>query len=61
MLIPVGFVMLTLQGVSELIKRLACLAGLVDPREFEKQGAKPEDEIAAIASANKLDVPQVKP
>ena len=61
MLIPAGFIMLTLQGFSELIKRLACLAGLVDPREFEKQAATPDEEIAAIAAANKLDVPQVKP
>ena len=41
MLIPAGFIMLTLQGFSELIKRLACLAGLVDPSEFEKQAASP--------------------
>ncbi|MDB5758129.1 MAG: transporter small permease subunit [Burkholderia sp.] len=61
MLIPAGFIMLTLQGFSELIKRLACLAGLVDASEFEKQSAKPEEEIAAIAAANKLDVPQEKP
>src|SRR5512133_3877176 len=58
MLIPAGFIMLTLQGFSELIKRLACL---VDPSEFEKQAASPEEEIAAIAAANKLDVPQEKP
>jgi TRAP-type mannitol/chloroaromatic compound transport system permease small subunit len=61
MLIPAGFIMLTLQGFSELIKRLACLAGLVDASEFEKQSAKPEEEIAAIAAANQLDVPQEKP
>jgi TRAP-type mannitol/chloroaromatic compound transport system permease small subunit len=61
MLIPAGFIMLTLQGFSELIKRLACLAGLVDASEFEKQAATPEEEIAAIAAANKLDLPQEKP
>lgn len=61
MLIPVGFVLLTLQGFSELIKRLACLAGLVDPSEFEKQAATPEEEIAAIKAANKIDTEQVKP
>jgi TRAP-type mannitol/chloroaromatic compound transport system permease small subunit len=61
MLIPAGFIMLTLQGFSELIKRLACLAGLVDAQEFEKQAATPQEEIAAIAAANKLDVPQEKP
>ena len=61
MLIPIGFVLLTLQGFSELIKRLAYLAGLVDAREFEKQAATPEDEIAAIKAANKIDTEQVKP
>ena len=61
MLIPAGFILLTLQGFSELFKRLAYLAGLVDASEFEKQAATPEEEIAAIAAANKLDVPQGKP
>lgn len=61
MLIPAGFILLTLQGFSELFKRLAYLAGLVDASEFEKQAATPEDEIAAIAAANKLDLPQGKP
>jgi TRAP-type mannitol/chloroaromatic compound transport system permease small subunit len=55
LLIPVGFLLLVLQGLSELIKRLAYLAGLVDASEFEKQAANPEDEIAAIKAANKLD------
>jgi TRAP-type mannitol/chloroaromatic compound transport system permease small subunit len=55
LLIPVGFLLLALQGLSELIKRLAYLAGLVDASEFEKQAANPEDEIAAIKAANKLD------
>lgn len=61
MLIPIGFALLTLQGFSELVKRLAYLAGLVDAREFEKQAATPQDEIAAIKAANKLDSEQVKP
>jgi len=55
LLIPVGFLLLALQGLSELIKRLAYLAGLVDASEFEKQAANPEEEIAAIKAANKLD------
>lgn len=55
LLIPVGFVMMILQGFSELIKRLGFLAGLVDAREFEKHAATPEEEIAAIKAANKLD------
>lgn len=55
LLIPVGFLLMILQGLSELIKRLGFLAGLVDPREFEKHAATPEEEIAAIKAANKLD------
>ena len=36
-LIPIGFLLLTLQGLSELIKRFGYLMGLVDASEFEKQ------------------------
>jgi len=35
-LIPIGFVLLTLQGCSEIVKRFAYLAGLISPDEFEK-------------------------
>ncbi len=38
MLIPIGFILLILQGFSELIKRLACLAGLVDAKRIRKAG-----------------------
>jgi TRAP-type mannitol/chloroaromatic compound transport system permease small subunit len=54
-LIPVGFFLLTLQGISELIKRIGFLMGLVDASEFEKQVATPEEEIEAIKAANKLN------
>ena len=54
-LIPIGFFLLTLQGISELIKRIGFLMGLVDAREFEKQVATPEEEIEAIKAANKLN------
>ena len=54
-LIPVGFFLLTLQGVSELIKRIGFLMGLVDASEFEKQVATPEEEIEAIKAANQLN------
>ncbi len=54
-LIPIGFAMLTLQGISELIKRIGFLVGRVDASEFEKQATTPEDEINAIKSANKLN------
>lgn len=55
-LIPVGFLLLTLQGVSELIKRIGFLRGVVDASAFEKQQATPEEEIEAIAAANQLKV-----
>jgi TRAP-type mannitol/chloroaromatic compound transport system permease small subunit len=54
MLIPVGFFLLSLQGVSELIKRIGYLMGLVEAIEFEKHVATPEEEIEAIKAANKL-------
>lgn len=58
-LIPVGFLLLTLQGLSELIKRFGYLMGLVDASEFEKQQPTPQEEIAAIAAANNLESPAV--
>lgn len=55
LLIPVGFLLLTLQGISELIKRIGYLMGRVEAREFEKHVATPEEEIEAIKAANKLN------
>ena len=37
LLIPVAFVLLSLQGVSEIIKRIGFLKGLVPESEFEKK------------------------
>lgn len=54
MLIPLGFFLLTLQGISELIKRVGYLMGKVEAREFEKHVATPEEEIEAIKAANNL-------
>jgi TRAP-type mannitol/chloroaromatic compound transport system permease small subunit len=54
-LIPVGFFLLTLQGISELIKRIGFLMGLVDASEFEKQVVTPKEEIEAIKAANQLN------
>lgn len=56
-LIPVGFLLLTLQGISELIKRIGFLKGVVDASAFEKQQATPQQEIEAIAAANHLKAP----
>lgn len=55
MLIPAGFFLLCLQGVSELIKRIAFLMGKADSSLFDKQVTTPQEEIAAIKAANKLD------
>jgi TRAP-type mannitol/chloroaromatic compound transport system permease small subunit len=54
-LIPIGFLMLTLQGISELIKRVGFLRGLIDASVFEKQSTTPAEEIEAIKAANKLN------
>ncbi len=53
--IPIGFLLLTLQGVSELIKRIGFLMGLVDASEFEKQASNPQEDIAAIKAANQIN------
>jgi TRAP-type mannitol/chloroaromatic compound transport system permease small subunit len=59
LLIPVGFLMLTLQGISELIKRIGFLMGQVDASAFEKQQTTPQEEIEAIAAANQLNLAEV--
>ena len=54
-LIPIGFLLLTLQGISELIKRVGFLRGQIDASVFEKQSKTPAEEIEAIKAANKLN------
>lgn len=54
-LIPLGFLLLTLQGISEIIKRIGYLRGKVDASAFEKQAATPKEEIEAIKAANKIN------
>ena len=45
-LLPLGLLLLGIQGVSELIKRIAFLKGLI-PDPTKKQGVKtPEEELA---------------
>ncbi len=47
-LLPLGFALLGLQGISELIKRIAFLRGQApDPTE-KQQGKTPEEELAAF-------------
>lgn len=56
-LIPLGFLLLVLQALSELIKRIGFLMGKIDSSVYEKQQLTPADEIVAIAVANKLQAP----
>lgn len=46
LLVPVGFALLILQGISELIKRIAFLRGLI-PDPIGGDAAKSDDQIAA--------------
>lgn len=46
MLVPIGFVFLGLQGVSELIKRFAFLAGAIPDPTQKPQGKTAEEELA---------------
>lgn len=54
LLVPVGFLLLALQGFSEIVKRIGFLMGRVDASEFEKHVVTPADEVAAIKAANKI-------
>jgi TRAP-type mannitol/chloroaromatic compound transport system permease small subunit len=45
-LVPAGFALLGLQGVSELIKRVAFLKGLIDDPTKKKQEKTAEEELA---------------
>ncbi len=47
LLIPVGFLLLTLQGISELIKRIGYLRGVVEAGAFDKQGSAIDPASAA--------------
>ncbi len=51
-LIPIGFVLLVMQGISELIKRIGYLKGVVDASEFDKHAVTPEEEVEALRSAH---------
>lgn len=54
-LIPIGFTLLILQGISEFIKRVGYLMGKVDASAFDKHAPTPDDEVAAIKSANNIN------
>jgi TRAP-type mannitol/chloroaromatic compound transport system permease small subunit len=53
-LLPIGFALLALQGISELIKRIAFLAGRIDDPNSKVKAPTPEEQLAAdlLAAAN---------
>jgi TRAP-type mannitol/chloroaromatic compound transport system permease small subunit len=53
-LLPIGFTLLALQGISELIKRIAFLAGMIDDPNSKVKGPTPEEELAAAIAAAKV-------
>ena len=48
-LIPAGFLLLVLQGISEVIKRIAFLAGRIGPDAFGKPEGSPESPVPVHA------------
>lgn len=52
-LLPIGFTLLALQGISELIKRFAFLAGMIDDPNHKNKGPSAEEELAAAIAAAK--------
>ncbi len=52
-LLPIGFALLALQGISELIKRFAFLAGLIEDPNCKAKGLSPEEELVAAIAAGK--------
>ena len=53
MLLPIGFTLLALQGISELIKRIAFLAGMISDPNAKDKGPSAEEELAAAIAAAK--------
>ena len=51
LLLPLGFGLLALQGLSELIKRVAFLKGLIDDPTQKKQVKSAEEELAEVIGA----------
>lgn len=52
-LLPLGFTLLALQGISELIKRVAFLMGLISDPNAKEVGPSAEEELAAAIAAAK--------
>ena len=54
-LVPIGFALMILQGLSEIIKRIEYLRGRLDESAFTKQASPAQQEIDAIRQANRID------
>ena len=52
-LLPIGFALLALQGISEMIKRIAFLQGLIADPNAKDAGPTAEEELAAAIAADK--------
>ena len=52
-LLPIAFSLLALQGISELIKRVAFLMGLIGDPNSKEKGPSAEEELAAAIAAAK--------
>ena len=50
-MVPAGFTLLLIQGLSELIKRIAFLQGLIDDPTKKKQAKTAEEELAEFVRA----------
>ena len=57
-LVPAGFALLGLQGLSELIKRIAFLMGLIDDPTRKKQEKTAEEELAEAIAARQQGAAQ---
>jgi TRAP-type mannitol/chloroaromatic compound transport system permease small subunit len=57
-LVPVGFALLLIQGVSELIKRIAFLQGRIDDPTKKKQEKTAEEELADLIRAETQGAPR---
>jgi TRAP-type mannitol/chloroaromatic compound transport system permease small subunit len=52
-LLPIAFTLLALQGISELIKRIAFLKGMINDPNAKDSGPTAEEELAAAIAAAK--------
>jgi TRAP-type mannitol/chloroaromatic compound transport system permease small subunit len=57
-LVPAGFGLLLLQGVSELIKRIAFLQGLIEDPTRRQQAKSAEEELAEFVRAKSEGAPK---